>query len=86
MNGSELAAALSNPRVDTALLPVDVVFTNSDWPPDATIPIVIRRNFTIQGIKTSRLVTLDLGYMRHKVGGCGDVRLQYGEEALSMLP
>ncbi|KXZ51106.1 hypothetical protein GPECTOR_14g88 [Gonium pectorale] len=64
-NGAQLAAALADPGVDTALLPSDVVLRDDDWATLRT-PVARDRNFTILGT-AQRLVTLDFNFVRRKM-------------------
>ncbi|PNH03032.1 hypothetical protein TSOC_010923, partial [Tetrabaena socialis] len=79
-DGRALAAALADSSVTTALLPVDFVLRDSDFS-GLALPLDIRRNFTIMG-SASRPVTLDLGFVGHKVRLGGGVLLTISRVAL----
>ncbi|KXZ50623.1 hypothetical protein GPECTOR_15g306 [Gonium pectorale] len=64
-NGAQLAAALADPGVGTALLPTDMVLKDDDWASLKT-PVTVKRNFTIMGTAAERLVKLDFNFVRHK--------------------
>ncbi|PNH02880.1 putative serine/threonine-protein kinase [Tetrabaena socialis] len=79
-DGRALSAALADPSVTTVLLPDDCVLRDSDFSGFA-LPLVLRRNFTIMG-SASRPVTLDLGFVGHKVRLAGGVVLTFCRVAL----
>ncbi|KXZ41572.1 hypothetical protein GPECTOR_385g193 [Gonium pectorale] len=63
-SGADLARAMSNSNIDTALLPVDLALREDDWD-GISVPVVVDRNFTVQGI-AQREAIIDFGFVRQK--------------------
>ncbi|KXZ41315.1 hypothetical protein GPECTOR_560g581 [Gonium pectorale] len=81
--GAELAAAIADADVGTALIPNDISMTAEDWAPHAS-PVRLERNLTVLGAReeVGSWPALDLGYVKAKVVLCAGCALNFSRVVL----